>query len=192
MALQQLLLVPGCHASRARACLPLQAALLEDAEVAPPRHRGTMVALLDVSYAAGYVLLLSIAEFAPVARAQHGWRLLMTVPCWPAAVMLVMLCFLPETPSSLIQRGFLTEAKESLRRIRGEFASEAALTQEALDIWHAAGCPTHGCRPKVWHRMSATCCMAQGRVLTRPHPPSTRAALVRCAVRCRASRSRCD
>lgn len=133
-----------------RPCSPaLQAALLEDAEVAPPRHRGTMVALIDVAYAAGYVLLLGIAEYAPLAHAQHGWRLLMTVPGWATVAMLAMLCFLPETPSSLIQRGFLTEGRESLRRIRGEFASEAALTQEALDIWQAAGCPTHGCRPKV-------------------------------------------
>lgn len=52
-----------------------------------------------------------------------GWRWLAVTSSVPPALMLVLMCFMPETPHYLLAQGRRAEAQEALRFLRGPDAS---------------------------------------------------------------------
>jgi sugar porter (SP) family MFS transporter len=85
------------------------------AEVAPPRIRGRLMVLFQlmvaigqlVAYVCGYLLAGS-----------GGWRWMFALATIPAAVLLVGMMALPESPRWLVEAGRLDEAREVLARLR--------------------------------------------------------------------------
>ncbi|TKW04745.1 hypothetical protein SEVIR_7G129000v4 [Setaria viridis] len=95
-----------------------QAAPVYLAETAPPKWRG--------AFTTGFQLFLSIGNLAAnlvnygTSRIPTwGWRLSLGLAAAPAAVILAGALLIPDTPSSLIVRGRVEEARAALRRVRG-------------------------------------------------------------------------
>lgn len=91
------------------------------AEIAPARHRGRLVSWNQMAIVTG-MLLVYFINWA-IARAgdlewntQRGWRWMFGSEAIPAALFLVLLFVVPETPRWLIRRGRLAEARTVLTR----------------------------------------------------------------------------
>lgn len=99
----------------------MQAAFIEVAEIAPAQHRGAFISLNNVGRAAGAwcFAMIQYAMTSPAFPVDWGWRFVLLFPIWPAAVMLFLLPWIPESPNSLIQRGELERGRRALQRIRG-------------------------------------------------------------------------
>ncbi|CAN0877319.1 Sugar transport protein 5 [Linum grandiflorum] len=94
-----------------------QAAPLYLSEVAPPKWRG--------AFNAGFQFFIGIGVVASncinflLSDHEWGWRLSLGLAVVPATIMTVGVLLITDTPSSLVERGRLKEAKQSLVKIRG-------------------------------------------------------------------------
>ena len=87
------------------------------AELAPREHRGSLVTAFNVAIGVG------IATAALVGYFLHGvwsWRWMIGIAAVPAAILLVSMFFLPETPRWLASKDRIDDARASLRRVRPE------------------------------------------------------------------------
>ncbi len=91
------------------------AAPLYLAEVSPPHFRGSFVALFQVCIALGILLSYGVSYwFAESA----DWRWMFAIGIFPAALQMLALFFLPETPAWLFSHGKETLAVETIKRFR--------------------------------------------------------------------------
>lgn len=94
-----------------------KAAPLYLSEIAPPKWRG--------AFSAGFQFFLGVGVVAAgcinYATAKHtwGWRLSLGLAVVPAALMTIGAFLISDTPSSLVQRGKIEQAKKALRKVRG-------------------------------------------------------------------------
>ncbi|KAJ4716629.1 Sugar transport protein [Melia azedarach] len=97
-----------------------QAAPMYLVEMAPTKWRGAI--------ATGFPLFFEIGVFTAkwinnylihvYPNSSNGWRIALGLSALPATVMTVLSFFIPDTPSSLIQRGKVQEALKSLNQVR--------------------------------------------------------------------------
>ncbi|XP_042492766.1 sugar transport protein 5-like isoform X2 [Macadamia integrifolia] len=86
-------------------------------EMAPSKWRG--------AFSTGFQFFIGIGVVAAnglnygSSRLEWGWRLSLGVAALPAIVMTLGALVISDTPSSLVERGKLAEAEQSLRRARG-------------------------------------------------------------------------
>ncbi|XP_063051107.1 solute carrier family 2, facilitated glucose transporter member 8 [Engraulis encrasicolus] len=85
-------------------------------EMAHERVRGTMGSCVQLMVVTGIM-------GAYVGGLFLGWRWLAVCSSVPPALMLVLMCFMPETPHFLLAQGRRAEAQEALRFLRGPGAS---------------------------------------------------------------------
>lgn len=85
-------------------------------EMAHERVRGTMGSCVQLMVVTGIM-------GAYIAGLFLGWRWLAVTSSVPPALMLVLMCFMPETPHYLLAQGRRVEAQEALRFLRGGDAS---------------------------------------------------------------------
>lgn len=88
------------------------------AEIAPAKWRGRLVGFFQMNVVAG-ILLAYLSNYL-VRLAFPGpqdWRTMLGVAALPAALFLVMLFVIPESPRWLVQHGRVGEARETLRLI---------------------------------------------------------------------------
>jgi SP family sugar porter-like MFS transporter len=104
------------------------------AELAPSQHRGKLVSLNQLAIVTGILaaqlMNLLIAESVPenviTETITHswnvivGWRWMFGVEAIPAAVFLILLFFIPESPRWLVMSGRKEEAEQLLSSIAGE------------------------------------------------------------------------
>lgn len=89
-------------------------------EVAPPKWRG--------AFNTGFQFFIGIGVVAAncinfgTAKHSWGWRLSLGLAVVPAVVMTIGALLISDTPSSLVERGKLEEAKQSLIKVRGKDA----------------------------------------------------------------------
>ncbi|KAJ1386835.1 Sugar/inositol transporter [Sesbania bispinosa] len=94
-----------------------QAAPLYLSEIAPPKWRG--------AFNTGFQFFLGVGVVAAgcinYATAKHtwGWRLSLGLAVVPAAVMTIGAFLITDTPSSLVERGKIDQARKALRKVRG-------------------------------------------------------------------------
>ncbi|XP_023918893.1 sugar transport protein 5 [Quercus suber] len=87
-------------------------------EVAPPRWRG--------AFNTGFQFFIGIGVVAAncinygTAKHSWGWRLSLGLAIVPAAIMTTGALLISDTPSSLVERGKLAQAKKSLAKVRGK------------------------------------------------------------------------
>ncbi|XP_072956479.1 hexose carrier protein HEX6-like isoform X1 [Typha angustifolia] len=89
-------------------------------EMAPPNYRGAINNVFELCISLGILLANLINYEVRKIAAGWGWRISLSLAAVPASFLTIGAIFLPETPSSIIQRkGDLNEAKELLQRLRG-------------------------------------------------------------------------
>ncbi|CAI0410329.1 unnamed protein product [Linum tenue] len=86
-------------------------------QVAPAKWRGAFNTGFQFFIGIGVVAANFINFF--LSKHPWGWRLSLGLAVVPAAVMTAGAALISDTPSSLVERGRLREAKQSLARIRG-------------------------------------------------------------------------
>ncbi|WP_127488667.1 sugar porter family MFS transporter [Paenibacillus ehimensis] len=108
---------------------------LYNAEIAPARYRGRLVALNQFATVTGIFLVYfvnsGIAGYGDDAwNIATGWRWMFGVGVLPGLLFLVLLFFVPESPRWLIKQGRPVEALPILLKIHGDDPAR----QEVLDI----------------------------------------------------------
>ncbi|XP_018806846.2 sugar transport protein 5 [Juglans regia] len=99
-------------------------------EVAPPKWRG--------AFNTGFQFFIGVGVVAAncinygTAKHSWGWRLSLGLAMVPAAIMTVGALIITDTPSSLVERGKLTQAKQSLVKVRG--SDDADVEAELADL----------------------------------------------------------
>ncbi|XP_062165352.1 sugar transport protein 5 [Alnus glutinosa] len=98
-------------------------------EVAPPKWRGAFNTGFQFFIAIGVVA----ANCINYGTAKHtwGWRLSLGLAIVPAIIMTTGALLISDTPSSLVERGKLEQAKKSLLKIRG---SDADVEDELAEL----------------------------------------------------------
>lgn len=108
---------------------------LYNAEIAPARYRGRLVALNQLATVTGIFLVYfvnsGIAGYGDDAwNIATGWRWMFGVGVLPGVLFFVLLFFVPESPRWLIKQGRPAEALPILLKIHGDELAR----QEVLDI----------------------------------------------------------
>ncbi|KAL6899281.1 hypothetical protein ACP4OV_005939 [Aristida adscensionis] len=104
------------------------------AEIAPARWRGAFTSVFHFFLNVG-MFVADLVNYRANTIPVWGWRLSLGVGVVPAAVILLGAAFIPDSPSSLVLRGKVDEARASLRRIRGRSGD---VEGELKGIVHAA------------------------------------------------------
>ncbi len=109
------------------------------AEITPARIRGRMVSLNQLAIVLGmlvvYFVNYWIAGLGDEAwNVARGWRWMFASELIPAALLLVLLLVVPESPRWLVKQGLVDRARAVLARIGGERHAQAELNeiQEAV------------------------------------------------------------
>jgi len=100
------------------------------AEIAPPRLRGRLVGFFQFNIVFG-ILAAYFSNYmvGTLGLGDAEWRWKLGVPAIPAALFLVLLFTIPETPRWLARRGRAREAEEVLRSI-----GDASYKEDLADI----------------------------------------------------------
>ncbi|BFG19283.1 hypothetical protein CerSpe_055570 [Prunus speciosa] len=104
-----------------------QSAPIYLSEIAPPKWRG--------AFSTGFQFFIGIGVVASncinYATSKHswGWRLSLGLAIVPATIMTIGALFISDSPTSLVQRNRLDQARKSLIKIRGKEDIEAELAQ---------------------------------------------------------------
>ena len=105
-------------------------------EVAPAAIRGRLATMQQVMIITGltaaFVVNYGLAQWAGTSTAQlwggiDAWRWIYLMQAVPAAVFLVALLFIPESPRYLVAKGRLDEAAAVLRRLFGDATARVRL-----------------------------------------------------------------
>ncbi|XP_077224810.1 sugar transport protein 5-like [Tasmannia lanceolata] len=94
-------------------------------EVSPAKYRGAFLTGFQLFIGLG-VVTSNLINFGAARLPTNGWRLSLGFGIVPSLVMTLGTLFIPDTPSSLIQRGKIQQARLTLRRIRGPCADVEA------------------------------------------------------------------
>src|SRR5690606_10347691 len=108
---------------------------LYNAEIAPTKYRGRLVALNQLATVTGIFLVYFVNLWISnsgdsVWQVESSWRWMFGVGAIPGLIFLVALFFVPESPRWLVKQGRRDEANVILKKIHGEALAE----QEIVDI----------------------------------------------------------
>jgi len=86
-------------------------------ELAPPSHRGRLVAIFQFNVVFG-ILIAFLSNYLLQDISDNSWRWMLGIQAFPATLFMVLILFIPESPRWLIiKKGSLEEAKEILKLI---------------------------------------------------------------------------
>ncbi|CAI9304271.1 unnamed protein product [Lactuca saligna] len=114
-----------------------QAAPVYITEMAPSKWRGTLNTAFQFFVCCGSVLASIINFGASHSNTNLGWRLALGYASLPATLLIVGAIFIPDTPSSLIQRDKLDEALTTLSRVRSTKAEAEAELKDLVSSTEA-------------------------------------------------------
>jgi sugar porter (SP) family MFS transporter len=132
-AVHMAMLIAGRLAMGLGVGLTTQASPLFLSEMAPYKYRGALNIMFQLAVAIG-IFAAQLINYGTQHLDPWGWRLSLGLTGAPAIFLVLGCMFLPDTPNSLLERGFSSEAKTVLKRIRGVDDVEA----EFEDIQDAA------------------------------------------------------
>lgn len=109
-----------------------QTAPMYVAELAPPKYRGRLVLCFQIAIGVGIVIatIVGASESIP-------WRWSIGAASVPAAIMLVLLLRLPESPRWLIKQGERDKGRAVLQRVRPENYDIDGEVEEMADLARA-------------------------------------------------------
>lgn len=101
-------------------------------ELSPASHRGRFVAMFQFNVVLG-ILIAFLSNYLLQDIGDNAWRWMLGVQAFPAAIFLVLILFIPESPRWLIvKKGLYEDAKETLKKIN-PFTAET----EFVSIQHS-------------------------------------------------------
>jgi MFS transporter, SP family, xylose:H+ symportor len=114
------------------------------AEIAPSEVRGRLVSFNQLSIVLGILLVFFVnwviaAQGDEVWIRHTGWRLMLLSEALPAAIFLIFLLFVPDTPRWLVSRGRSDEARAILERLVGPQAAGATVADIQASLRVATG-----------------------------------------------------
>lgn len=114
------------------------------AEIAPSDKRGRLVTLYQLAIVLGinliYFVNMQIAGSNDEAwNVEMGWRYMLGSGVIPAALFLVLLLFVPESPRWLIKRKRFDEAMDTLRRVNGKVKAGEILEEIKATLREESG-----------------------------------------------------
>jgi len=122
---------------------------LYQSEIAPARQRGMYVVMNHIGLVMGIAVAFWVGygiSFWDTPRGKKiGWRLSITLQYIPAAIFMLGLPFLPETPRWLIEKNKLTQAQSTLHYLRegsyttDETEHELAEIKKDVEAHNASG-----------------------------------------------------
>ncbi|ELY88310.1 sugar porter family MFS transporter [Natrialba taiwanensis] len=105
-------------------------------EIAPPKIRGSLVALNQLTITSG-ILIAYIVNYAFSSGGE--WRWMLGLGMVPAAILFVGMLFMPESPRWLYEHGDEETARDVLSRIRTEGQIDAELREITETIQSETG-----------------------------------------------------
>lgn len=96
------------------------------AELAPPKTRGSIVAIYEVMLTLGMLSSLLVDALLAATLGPWAWRLMVGLPCVPGLVLAASLLVLPESPRWLVMTGDLEGALATLHRVQDAGAKKKA------------------------------------------------------------------
>jgi len=102
------------------------------AEVAPPKNRGTLVAIYQLTITLG--ILCSYTINYGLHDVENNWRLMFATGVIPSVIFFVGLFFIPESPRWLYKAGRKEESMRVLTRIGGETTAKNEIKQIAESL----------------------------------------------------------
>lgn len=112
-------------------------------ELAPPQSRGMLIGLYQFALTIGIVLADLVGYWL---AGQHAWRLMFGLGAVPAALFIILLFALPESPRWLYAQGRIAEA----RSILSKFTNEAGVGSLIEDICSALEIKTEKRWSALW------------------------------------------
>ena len=103
----------GCGVGFANQAVPLYLS-----EMAPTHLRGALNIMFQLATTLG-ILVAQLVNWAVLGKVAHGWRLSLAGAGVPALILLAGAACLPDTPASLLARGYPEDARRVLQRVRG-------------------------------------------------------------------------
>lgn len=102
-------------------------------EMAPPKHRGKFNNMFQLSITLG-IFIANLINFGTAKLSgSMGWRISLGLAAVPALLMMFFAYLLPDTPSSLLVRGKVDEARRVLKGVRG-ITEDAEIEAEFSDM----------------------------------------------------------
>ncbi|PKA45697.1 Sugar carrier protein C [Apostasia shenzhenica] len=111
-------------------------------EMAPARLRGMLNIGFQLMITIGILAANLINYGTSKIKGGWGWRVSLALAAVPAGIITLGSLFLPDTPNSLIERGYEEKARAMLSRVRGtddiqdEFADLKAASEESKTVKH--------------------------------------------------------
>lgn len=102
------------------------------AEVAPPKNRGTLVAIYQLTITLG--ILCSYTINYGLHDVENNWRLMFATGVIPSVIFFAGLFFIPESPRWLYKAGRKEESMRVLTRIGGETTAKNEIQQIAESL----------------------------------------------------------
>jgi sugar porter (SP) family MFS transporter len=93
-------------------------------EMAPAKHRGSMVLLNAITITGGEAIAF-LVDYALAPN--QAWRLMFATGIIPAIFLLIGMLFLPETPRWMVLKGYVEKARKTLASIRNSWEIEPEL-----------------------------------------------------------------
>ncbi len=114
------------------------------AEMAPPAQRGRLVTYQQIAIVSGMTLVYFV-NWAIAAQGDDawvlstGWRYMLLSGALPAALFLLLLLVVPETPCWLVMKGRKEEARGVLTRLTNEAEATQVLSDIDASLSHTSG-----------------------------------------------------
>ena len=124
-------------------CLYLQSVPIYMSEVAPYNYRGALNMMFQLAITIGIFAANLLNYLFAQYKGVDAWRYSLGCAAVPALMIIFGAFFLPESPSSLIERGLDEKAKTELQKIRGskvdvddEFKDLVAASESSKAVKH--------------------------------------------------------
>ncbi len=108
-------------------------ASIYNAEIAPPKIRGVMVAMQTLLIASGYALSNWVGVFGSFASGNAAWRIPLGIQCLPAVVLIIGLFWLPESPRWLLMQGRESEAQAVIMKLHEEESGDKTFAEREFN-----------------------------------------------------------
>jgi len=114
------------------------------AEISPSAIRGRLVSFNQLAIVGGILLVYFVNYFVASQGddawvKSTGWRYMLASEAIPAALLLILLMFVPDTPRWLVLRGRSDEALVQLRRVMGENDARGILSEIQRSLAQKSG-----------------------------------------------------